>query len=151
MKFLNLEMSILSKFIHLNRILLSEKIKKIDSSLRKPQALIILHTIPEKSFTVGELARMLDVTPGAITHASKILIKKGYLKRENGEDLRKVYLKLTEKGLKLRKKIIDEFKKVNDTLLSFLTDDERATFLALLEKITKKLEKNIEEKHEENN
>ena len=151
MKFFSLEMSVLSKFIHLNRILLSENIKKIDSSLSKPQALIILHIIPEKSFTVGELAQMLDVTPGAITHASKILIKKGYLKRENGEDLRKVYLKLSDKGKELRNKIINEFKKVNDTLLSFLTEDEKETFLKLIEKITKKLEKTIEERHESKN
>ncbi len=91
-------MSILNKFIHLKHIYFSRKLKEIDPILRKPQAGIIIHIMPEKRYRVGEIAKMLEVTPGAITHSAKPLIKKGYLKRENGEDLRTVFLKLTEKG-----------------------------------------------------
>ncbi|BBB32232.1 MarR family transcriptional regulator [Thermotomaculum hydrothermale] len=138
-------MSVLTKFLHLNHLFLSKRIKEIDPALSKPHAGIIIHMLPDTPYKVGELAKMLDVTPGAITQATKPLIKEGYLLRENGEDLRTVYLKLTKKGVDLRGKILNEFKKLNNTMLDFLTDNEKKIFLSLLQKITDELEKRIED------
>ncbi len=136
-------MSILNKFIHLKHIYFSRKLKEIDPVLRKPQAGIIIHMLPQKAYRVGELAKMLEVTPGAITHSAKPLIKKGYLTRENGEDLRTVYLKLTEKGESLREKIMNSLEEMNEKLLNFLNKEEQEQFKKLLLKITESLEKGV--------
>ncbi len=141
-------MNVLTRFHHLNRVLLSENIKKIDSSLSNPQAIIILHISPDKAYSVGELAEVLDVTPSAITHASRILIKKGYLLRDSGQDLRKVYLKLTDKGHTLRNQIIEQLTKTNNTILNMLDETERKLFLKLVEKITKNISKVLEEEYD---
>ncbi len=138
-------MSVLTKFLHLKHILFSKKIKEIDPSLSKPQAGIIIHMLPSKSYRVGELAKMLEVTPGAITHASRILINKGYLLRTHGEDLRTVYLQLSEKGEKLRGKIMNCLEKINQELLGFLNEKEKEEFVRLLGKITENLERIAEE------
>ncbi|GEM_PF-2211949 len=136
-------MSLLTKFIHINHIHLSKRIKDLDPSLSKPQASIIIHMSPHRGYRVGELAKILEVTAGAVTHASKVLIKKGYLLRENGEDLRTVYLSLTEKGKMLRERIIEEIEVLNKKVVSALDDKERRVFLKLLAKITTELEKEV--------
>ncbi len=136
-------MSVLNKFVHLKHIHFSKKLQKIDPVLRKPQAGIIIHMSPIKAYRVGELAKMLEVTPGAITHSAKPLIKKGYLMRENGEDLRTVYLKLTEKGIKLREKVINSLEEMNNKMLNFLNKEEQKQLIALLSKITENLEKGV--------
>lgn len=136
-------MSILNKFVHLKHLYFSKKLQKIDPVLRKPQAGIIIHMMPETKYKVGEIAKMLDVTPGAITHSVKPLIKKGYLTRESGEDLRTVYLKLTEKGEKLREKIMHLLEEINEKLFNFLNKEEREQFKKLLIKITENLEKGV--------
>ncbi len=136
-------MGLLTKFTHLKHIFFSKKIKEIDPSLSKPHAGIIIHMLPSKSYRVGELAKMLEVTPGAITHASRVLIKKGYLLRKNGEDLRTVYLQLSEKGEKLREKVMDALEEMNNKLLNVLSEKEKEEFLILLSKITKNLEKGV--------
>ncbi len=136
-------MNVLNKFVHLKHLYFSKKLQKIDPVLRKPQAGIIIHMMPETKYKVGEIAKMLDVTPGAITHSAKPLIKKGYLTRESGEDLRTVYLKLTEKGEKLRENIINSLEEMNEKLFNFLNKEEREQFKKLLIKITENLEKGV--------
>lgn len=76
--------------------------KVVEQGISGPQATIleILETTgPQK---VSELAEVLDVTLGAITFLCDKLIAGGYAERQRSEDDRRiVFIKITEKGLKV--------------------------------------------------
>lgn len=83
------------------------------------------------------VAKRLLITVGTLTTAIDRLVEKGYAERyQNEEDRRRVYLRLTEKGLKI-KAIHDEFH--NDMIDNVIRDmkiDENSELLIALENIS---------------
>jgi len=84
------------------------------------------------------VANRLLITVGTLTTAIDRLVDKGYVERyQSEEDRRKVYLKLTEKGLKT-KAIHDSFH--NDMIENVIKDmhiDENSELIIALENIQK--------------
>lgn len=55
--------------------------------------------------TMKNIAKRLNLTPGATSVAVNTLVNKGYLRRENGlEDRRKIFIFITEKAQKAEEK-----------------------------------------------
>jgi len=80
-----------------------------DCQLSRPQVMILFFIAPKKNgATVKELAKFMQVTPGAVTQFIDILVKKKLVSREGGSgDRRSINIKLTS----LAKKQFSHFKK----------------------------------------
>lgn len=69
------------------------------------------------NLTVGELAKLLGISNQALFPIVKRLFEKGYLVQKSGsEDLRRRYLVVTPKGLKVRRKLQQMQKEVVDRM-----------------------------------
>ncbi|HHU55535.1 MAG TPA: MarR family transcriptional regulator [Acholeplasmataceae bacterium] len=82
------------------------------------------------------VARKLLITVGTLTTAIDRLVEKGYVERyQNEDDRRRVYLRLTEKGLKT-KEIHDAFHEdMIENVIKDLKIDENTELLIALENI----------------
>ncbi len=94
--------------------------------------------------TVSELARLLNVTPGAATQLADALVQVGYIERTVDESDRRVTkLKLSAKGevvLKESKK--EKLAKLKQTLLP-LDDNEVETLAGLLKKVSQSMKDQV--------
>lgn len=93
--------------------------------------------------TIGELARLLNVTPGAATQLADALVQSDYIERTIDESDRRVTkLKLSSKGetvLKESKK--EKLAKLNQVLAP-LDDGEVETLARLLKKVSQSIQDN---------
>lgn len=88
-----------------NRILSWEEqaLKKVGQknlSVRELHVIEAVHILKsEAKNTMANIANLLSVSPGSLTTAVNVLVKKGYLQRSHSEkDRRVVYIDLTENG-----------------------------------------------------
>ena len=106
------------------------------------------------SFKMSELAHELAIPLPTSTHIVDRLVKEGMLRRSFDEkDRRVVLVELTEKGSGLLKKCMEEHRTKIHGMLSLLdeTDKKRLlaameNFTAVLEEVTKKMEKSMVKK-----
>ncbi len=78
--------------------------------------------------TMKNIAKRLNLTPGATSVAVNTLVNKGYLRRENGlEDRRKIFIFITEKAQKAEKKHRDFHADMIHSIATRLNDEELAT------------------------
>ncbi len=92
----------------------------------------------KKLNTMANIARVLSVSPGALTTAVNVLVKKGYVTRHHGEEDRRVVLvSPTQHG----REINEKHKKFHDEMINFITEtlskEETDVLFASLERITK--------------
>lgn len=93
------------------------------------------------SITVGELAQMLQITPGAATQLTDSLIKARHIERESdSSDRRVTRIKLSKEG----QKVLEEAKKEKlaklQKILAPLADEELQTLATLLKKVSKSVQ-----------
>ena len=127
---------------HLNRIanrftLFSKEFYKKNPYKLSIAAWRVLAVLSGKSpLSAVELATETVMEPTQISRAISALMDKDLLSRETyAEDLRKVQLKPTEKGLELFNEIFPKIKESHDALYSVLSESEQRTFEKLVCKI----------------
>ena len=93
---------------------------------------------------MSDMAKTLGVTKSAVTGMTDRLIRDGFLKRERSQsDRRIVWLKLTEKGNSLSRKLV---KNKLDIMRSFFADinkKDRSIYLKIIRKIKGSLEQRM--------
>src|SRR4051812_46540058 len=102
--------------------------------LSRHQASILDHLDELDPTTVNELARHMGVTPATISLAIDRLERKGYVARaRDTADRRRVHVRLTSAGVRVRhaSSVLDPARV--DALLARLTEDERARAIHGLE------------------
>ena len=78
--------------------------------------------------TMKNIAKRLNLTPGATSVAVNTLVNKGYLRRENGlEDRRKIFIFITEKAQKAEEKHRNFHADMIHSIETRLNDEELAT------------------------
>ena len=101
--------------------------------------------------TMGETAQELRITLGTLTVAINKLVKKGYVKKEKSNtDGRVVYVRLTDKGLRIDK--IHQYfhvKMVKD-ISKEMTDEEKEVLIHGMEKLNGFFRKKLSRLSDEN-
>ena len=98
--------------------------------LSRHQASILDHLDELDPMTVNDLARHMSVTPATMSLAIDRLERKGYAARtRDGADRRRVHVRLTSAGVRIKEasSVLDRSRV--ESLLSRLTDRERETAL----------------------
>lgn len=113
-----------------------------------PQMVIISLLSGRNNCKMGDIAKILDVTKGAVTGLTDRLIKSGIIKRVRSKsDRRVVYVMLTSKGIRYAKRLNDFKLKIVSGLFSNISQKERAEYLKILRKLKKNIEAKLEYKY----
>ncbi len=96
-------LELLSQQVHqAHRMAVRGELARRGLSEVNPMILAILKQMEQKqaqSFSQRDLARMLDISPAAVTNSLKAMEKNGYISREpEQEDARRNRMELTDKG-----------------------------------------------------
>lgn len=85
---------------------------------------------------MSTVAKAMSVTVGTLTTAINNLVKKGYVSRvRSAEDKRVVLLSLTDKGIAAYRKHAAFHKKMVQTVMEGLKDDELEILVSAMEKL----------------
>lgn len=111
---------------------------KSHDSVSHAQADAMFCVFENESVTVGELAQMLHITPGAATQLADSLMKANHIERSaDSSDRRITHIKLSQEG----KKVLEQAKKQKlqklQKILAPLSSEELQTLAILLEKVSK--------------
>ena len=102
----------------------------------------VLLTINEKyGSPVTKIAPRMNMEPNSLSRILKSLEEKGYvLKRKNSEDKRKVYVSLTESGLKLRDMASEKLFALEKVIKAKVSNSDLKSFFTVLDTISDILE-----------
>ena len=85
---------------------------------------------------MSTIAKLLSVTVGTLTIAMNSLVKKGYVIRERGKEVRRVvYISLSEKGLRAYRHHEEFHRQMIEAVLENLTEDETESLVKALAKL----------------
>ena len=98
----------------------------------------VLLTINEKyGSPVTKIAPRMNMEPNSLSRILKSLEEKGYvLKRKNSEDKRKVYVSLTDSGLKLRDMASEKLFALEKVIKSKVSNSDLRSFFTVLDTIS---------------
>ena len=98
----------------------------------------VLLTINEKyGSPVTKIAPRMNMEPNSLSRILKSLEEKGYvLKRKNSEDKRKVYVSLTESGLKLRDMASEKLFALEKVIKAKVSNSDLRSFFTVLDIIS---------------
>lgn len=98
-----------------------------------------------EKYTMKELADRINRTKPTVTVLIDKLVEYGYVEREKScTDSRVTYIKLTVKGMELKPVFDDISKKIDALIYGEFTGEEPEVFEKLLQKVSLKLDKNME-------
>ena len=99
--------------------------------------IVVVDVLKEKgACTMGEIAKMLNLTMSAATAIVDKMIDQSLVKRERlAEDRRVVRVSLRPKGIEVAKKIFEFRRNMSNDLFSVLTDKEREEYLRIRRKM----------------
>ncbi len=90
----------------------------------------------ECTFSAGELAEKLGLTPGRIANVLKALEKKGYVCRnQDPEDRRRIHVGLTDTGYHYISSVCEEANKVYRSLVEGIGERDAREFIRITKKI----------------
>ena len=98
----------------------------------------VLLTINEKyGSPVTKIAPRMNIEPNSLSRILKSLEEKGYvLKRKNSEDKRKVYVSLTDSGLKLRDMASEKLFALEKVIKAKVSNSDLRSFFTVLDTIS---------------
>ncbi len=100
------------------------------------QTLFIYEENYHKNLTPGDLCETQQLTSGRVASTLKNLEKKAYIKRITDDvDKRKIIIKLTEKGKKIAKKIINDISTSIDKMINKLGEHDSQEFIRILNRL----------------
>ncbi len=92
--------------------------------------------------TQAEAADALGVSPPSITCSVKRMENSGLIvKSSDANDMRCTRLELTEKGRETNIKVKEEFEKLDDEMLAGISEEEKAVFMNIYERMAANLSK----------
>ncbi len=95
-----------------------------------------LEQVPQESFSQRDLARMLDISPAAVTNSLKSMEKSGYVSREpEPGDARRNRVELTEKGHRAVEECEAAFLAVSCRMLAGFTPEEQVLLVEFRERM----------------
>jgi len=98
----------------------------------------------ESGRTIGDIADELFITPPSVTVAINKLVKKGYVTKERDEtDARKVYVRLTDKGMQMDRFHRYFHKKLVSNIASGLSEEEKSALYEAMLKMNKFFEERL--------
>ncbi len=90
----------------------------------------------EGVLTQRELTARLDIQPGSASEVISKLESAGLILREqNSDDRRTADIRLTEEGRRQAAEAVEQRRRRREEMFACLTDEEKQTLLALLEKV----------------
>ena len=90
----------------------------------------------QSSFSQRDLARMLQISPAAVTNSLKIMEKNGYLTRQPEEtDARRNRMSLTQKGREAVSGCEESFLAVSQRMLEGFTPEEQQLLLSFRQRM----------------
>jgi len=121
----------------------SDLIFREDITAQQMVTILTIGEIGEAKVTV--IAKRMGVSPPTITGLLDRLQKKGFLKRfRDSKDRRIVFVNLTKKGYKFVEKLKKCIEQRWSELLSYLTEEERLTYLEIVRKLFNSLKQEKE-------
>jgi DNA-binding MarR family transcriptional regulator len=139
---LNKYMRILRNFGRIYTEKIADGNTNIKSDLRVSQIKALFAFKDESCLSMKELAENVDVKLSNMTMMVDSLIKDGIAQRDRDEaDRRKVMVRLTPLGEKIRAQFRSHRRKVAKSIFSHLTDDDKSALLASLDNACKILAK----------
>lgn len=135
------------QFIRLDRLHRSAIERQVgEMGLHRSQHRLLIHlSRSQKALSQAELARLLEVSPPAVTATLKRLEAEGYIKREcSKEDGRNNVTRITDKGRAVLDDTRSRFSAVDRAMLQGLGDEEIEMFCSLTDRMYQNL-KNYEE------
>lgn len=112
----------------------SDEFYKMKVTIPQSVVLSLLHTQGESK--MSDLAEPLNVTTAALTGIVERLVRDGYIVRAGvPEDRRVVKVRLTDKGSKTVRKMLEDRKKMTMKMFSMISQVERETYVKILEHI----------------
>ena len=118
--------------------------KSINPDLKLSQIKAIAAFQDKNCFSMKQLANNIGVKLSNMTMMVDSLIKDGMVERDRDEsDRRKVMVRLTPKGIKIRNKFLAQRRKVAKSIFTNLNDHDRNGLLKSLDKACRILKKSI--------
>ena len=106
------------------------------SGLRLGQYQVLRHLWEEDGLTPREIADRLDVEMPTVTRTVQRMLRDGLVERQaHPDDARSVRIYLTKRGLELRPQLSQIIDEQTERALHGFSPHERATFVAMLERI----------------
>lgn len=104
--------------------------------------LVIYHIAQAKEINQKDLVKKLNITPASVSSLVNQMELEGLLTRiQDEKDGRKFKLSLTETSQGLLSPIINSWLKIQEEITKGFTEEEKATFLRLLRRVEKNLDK----------
>ena len=92
---------------------------------------------------MGDIAKFINVTTAAITGIVDRLVRDSYVLRvSDPKDRRIVKIKLTAKGVKLVREMVERRKQLSIRMFGMISQEEREQYLSILTHIKEKIQKN---------
>lgn len=105
----------------------------IKTKITMPQFIVLEILSHRGESKMTDLAKALDVTTAAMTGIADRLVRDGYLVRgRDPDDRRIVRVKLTPKGAKVIKTMVEARKKITIKLFGSISQEEREQYLNIL-------------------
>jgi DNA-binding MarR family transcriptional regulator len=102
---------------------------------------ILVHLLTGEKYTMKDLADKIHRTKPTVTVLIDKLVKLGYVTKEkSNEDSRITFIRLTEKGLRLKPSFFEISERLNAVVYKDLSDEEAETFEATLKKVNQNLD-----------
>ena len=131
----------------MHRMLLEMNVKYIGIHRNQHRVLMML-AHQDKIISQKAIAKILDITPAAVTGILKKLESSGYIKRSHGDDNRYHEIEITDKGLELVNISREMFQNTDFSLFDGFTEEELDMYVMCLDKISFNLKKNIDKNKE---
>jgi Transcriptional regulators len=98
-----------------------------------PQFFVLNHLDKHGESKMNELAKVMDVTTAAATGIVDRLVRLGYTARSyDPKDRRVIYIKLTQKGSDMVKRIGRQRREVTSDVFGKISKEERESYLAIM-------------------
>ncbi|HEX6676170.1 MAG TPA: MarR family transcriptional regulator [Actinomycetes bacterium] len=108
--------------------------------VRNGQQFILMALWHEDGLTPGEIARRLGLATPTVTKAATRMEAAGLVvRRPHPSDARLVRIHLTDRGRNLQKVLDDEMRRLSERALASLSEQERASFVRLLDQLHRNL------------
>lgn len=121
-----------------NRILVLEEkwLREQNLQVTMSEAHMLVAVGQRENKAMSEVAEAVSLTNGTVTTMIKKLESKGYVMRSrDGDDKRILRVRLTDKGKKVTTVHEDFHKKLTETVLNSITQEEKVVLMSTMEKI----------------
>ena len=118
----------------------------LKTKITMPQFIVLEILSHHGESKMTDLANLLDVTTAAMTGIVDRLVRDGYAARGHDEDDRRIVkIKLTQKGEKIVKSMVENRKRIMIKMFSGISQEEREQYLSILTRVRDQLVSNIGE------